>query len=149
MGKIFDNINSMIMESMKNKDSVKTNAYKNIKAKFIEFKTAKNAKPLDDTAEISILNKMVAELNNDANIFKTNNRLDLAEDAINEASVIEMLLPKQATVTEINDAINEYVSENGDFDKKQMGLVVKFVKSKFANVDGSMIAKQITAYLNR
>lgn len=149
MGKIFDNINSMIMESMKSKDSISSNAYKNIKAKFIEFKTAKNAKPLDDNAEISILNKMVAELNNDANIFKANNRNDLAEAALNESSVIEKLLPKAASSEEIDAAINEYIQTNGDFDKKQMGTVVKFVKSKFSNVDGSMIAKQINIYLNK
>ena len=48
MGKIFDNINGSIMSAMKEKNNEKANAYKNLKAKMLEFKTAKDAKPMGD-----------------------------------------------------------------------------------------------------
>ena len=97
MGKIFDNINGSIMSAMKEKNNEKANAYKNLKAKMLEFKTAKNAKPLDDAAEINIIKKMVTELYNDAELFVNNNRNDLAEPAKIEAVYLEAFLPKEAS----------------------------------------------------
>ena len=57
MGKIFDSLTGFIMKAVKEKNTSKVNALKNLKAKMLEFKTAKNAKPLDDAAEIGIIKK--------------------------------------------------------------------------------------------
>jgi len=147
MGKIFDNINTYIMEAMKNKEPQRANAYKNVKAKMLEFKTAKNAKPLDDAAEVAILNKMVAELKNDAAEFIKNGRNDLAESYTTEAGYIETFLPKAASKEEVEAAIAKYIEANGPIAQPQMGLVIKFVKEQFANVDGKMLADAVKSHI--
>ena len=146
MGKIFDTINGSIMSAMKEKNSEKANAYKNLKAKMLEFKTAKNAKPLDDAAEITIIKKMVTELHNDADLFETNNRLDLAEPARIEASYLEAFLPKEASLEEIKAVIEANLTEG--MTMKDMGILIKTVKSKLENVDGKLVANTIKNYLN-
>lgn len=145
MGKIYDDINSLIMGAMKSKDTVKTNAYKNLKAKMLEFKTAKVAKPLDDAAEITLIKKMVTELKNDADLFEKNGRTDLSVPALDEAKVLEAFLPEEATPEQIITVINNWRNENNveEIDNKSMGQVIKYVKATLPNADGAVISNII------
>ena len=135
-----DKINSMIMTSMKSGEKEKAETYRLIKAKLLEAKTAKNAKPIDEAMEFTILNKMVKERLDDASNYEANGRKDLADKERLEASIISELLPKAATEDEINNAIDEFVSNNGCIDKKSMGLAIKYVKSKYATADGKLVS---------
>lgn len=138
------------MEAMKAKESAKSNAYKNMKAKMLEFKTAKGAKPLDDAAEISLIKKMVTELKNDAEIFEKNGRTDLSKPALDEASYLEAFLPNEATDEQIEDVVKEWCRDNGtdgQIEKKQMGVVIKYVKSVLPNADGAKVSNIVRKYI--
>lgn len=143
-----DKINSMIMTSMKSGEKEKAETYRLIKAKLLEAKTAKNAKPIDEAMEFTILNKMVKERLDDAANYEANGRKDLADKERLEASIISELLPKAATEDEINNAIDEFVSNNGYIDKKSMGLAIKYVKSKYATADGKLVSTLVMKRLS-
>ena len=143
-----DKINSMIMTSMKSGEKEKAETYRLIKAKLLEAKTAKNAKPIDEATEFTILNKMVKERIDDAANYEANGRKDLADKERLEASIISELLPKAATEDEINNAIDEFVSNNGCIDKKSMGLAIKYVKSKYATADGKLVSTLVMKRLS-
>ena len=143
-----DKINSMIMTSMKSGEKEKAETYRLIKAKLLEAKTAKNAKPIDEAMEFTILNKMVKERLDDASNYEANGRKDLADKERLEASIISELLPKAATEDEINNAIDEFVSNNGYIDKKSMGLAIKYVKSKYATADGKLVSTLVMKRLS-
>lgn len=145
MEKIFNSLSGLIMKAMKEKNSTKANTFKNLKAKMLEFKTAKNAKPLDDTAEIGIIKKMVTELHNDADLFNRNNRNDLAESAMKESEYLEEFLPKEATIEEIKAAVEQNIEPG--MTMKDMGRLIKLVKSMFDNVDGKLVADTVKEYL--
>ena len=145
MEKIFSSLSSLIMKAMKEKNTIKANALKNLKAKMLEFKTAKNAKPLDDAAETTIIKKMVTELHNDADLFNRNNRNDLAESAMNEAAYLEEFLPKEATLEEIKTAVEQNIEPG--ITMKDMGRLIKLVKSMFDNVDVKLVADTVKEYL--
>lgn len=147
MEKIFSSLSSLIMKAMKEKNTAKANALKNLKAKMLEFKTAKNAKPLDDTAEIGIIKKMVTELHNDADLFNRNSRNDLAESAMKESEYLEEFLPKEATIEEIKAAVEQNIDPR--MTMKDMGRLIKLVKSMFDNVDGKLVADTVKEYLNQ
>ena len=147
MEKIFSSLSSLIMKAMKEKNTAKTNALKNLKAKMLEFKTAKNAKPLDDTAEIGIIKKRVTELHNDADLFNRNSRNDLAESAMKESEYLEEFLPKEATIEEIKAAVEQNIEPG--MTMKDMGRLIKLVKSMFDNVDGKLVADTVKEYLNK
>ena len=87
-------INAKIMEAMKAKDKVASETYKLLKAKILEYKTAKNAKPYDDAAEMSIIRKMIKERKDSTEIYFANNRPDLAQVEIEQIKVLDKLLPK-------------------------------------------------------
>ena len=131
---------------MLEKDALRTNVLRAIKAKFLEFKTAKNAKPLDEAAEISILNKMVKDREESAMLYSKNKRDDLAEAELAEVNVLIEFLPKPVTEEELNNAITEIIT-NIEPIKKNMGLIIKEVKVKYPQADGKVLAKLVQSKL--
>ena len=135
---IRDNIDKMIMEAVKTKESVKASVYRLIKNEFLKYSTAKNAKPLDDAAEISILQKMVKQREESIEAYKKGGREDLIVAELAEINVIKELLPEVPTKEDVINYV-EYWYKDG-IEKKQMGIVIKELKEKFIGVDGKMIA---------
>jgi uncharacterized protein YqeY len=135
---IKENIDKMIMEAVKTKESVKASVYRLIKNEFLKHATAKNAKPLDDTTEITILQKMVKQREESIDAYKKGGREDLIVAELAEINVIKELLPEVPTKEDVVNYVN-YWYQNG-IEKKQMGIVIKELKEKFVGVDGKMIA---------
>ena len=145
---INDKIDTLIKESMLNKDDSRTSVLRLIKARFLEFKTAKNAKPLDEVAEISILNKMIKDRNESAALYLKNNRLDLAQEELNEAKIIGEFVPPAVTEEELKGCINLIITNEIEPIKKNMGLIIKKVKEKYPQSDGKTVSKLVQNVLN-
>ena len=137
-----------IMGEMKAGNKERANVFKLIKTKMVEFVTRSDKPVLDTKAEISILNKMVKERNDTAIEYSKAGRQELANQELFEANVISELLPKAASEEDINNAISEYIASNGPCTIKQMGAVIKYVKSKFDNVDGALASRLVKESLN-
>lgn len=99
---IREKIDNLIKQAMLDKDQPRTEVLRAIKNEFLVYQTAKNAKPLDDAAEIAILNKMIKQRKDSAEQYKQAGRVDLES---NEISFINTFLPKKATVEDIHNAI--------------------------------------------
>lgn len=99
---IREKIDNLIKQAMFDKDQPRTEVLRAIKNEFLVYQTAKNAKPLDDAAEIAILNKMIKQRKDSAEQYKQAGRVDLES---NEISFINTFLPKKATVEDIHNAI--------------------------------------------
>ena len=137
-----------IMIEMKAGNKERANVFKLIKTKMMEFVTRSDKPVLDTKAEISILNKMVKERNDTAIEYSKAGRQELANQELFEANVISELLPKAASEEDIKNAISEYIASNGPCTIKQMGTVIKYVKSKFDNVDGALASRLVKESLN-
>ena len=133
------NINAKIMEAMKAKNKVASETYKLLKAKILEFKTAKNAKEYTDAEEINLIKKMIEERKNTAQIYSDNNRPELAEAELAQADVLQALLPALPTEDDIKEYLNEYYPHG--IEKKSMGLIIKEIKEALVGADGKLIAE--------
>ena len=131
------------MGEMKAGNKERANVFKLIKAKMMEFVTRADKPVLDTKAEITILNKMVKERKDTATEYSKAGRQELANQELFEANVISELLPKAASEEDIKNAISEYIASNGPCTMKQMGAIIKYVKSKFDNVDGALTSKLV------
>lgn len=132
-------INKKIMEAMKAKDKVASETYKLLKAKILEFKTAKNAREYNDSEEIALINKMISERTDAATIYLENNRQDLADDEYAQIKVLQELLPDLPTKEDINEYLDQYYP-NG-IEKRSMGLVIKEVKGALVGADGKVVSE--------
>ena len=158
------NIDELIKESMKSRNQNKLRAYKNLKAEIQAFKTAKNAKPYDEVAEISIIKKYCEKLEKSILSFSEAHREDLVSEYSDELEVLRKLLPKPVGEREIYSFIgndqeyfsqfeDEYLNEKGEIvkgiqiSKKEMGNAIKYLKSKFPQADGKLISGIIKGIL--
>lgn len=146
---IYENIDKLIAEAMTKKEHERVSTLRLVKAKFIEFKTAKNAKPLDDVAEMTILKKMAAERRDSIKIYEENNRTDLAEKEKAELNVIEEFLPKEPTETEILGKLDDIiVGDKIDPVMKNMGMLIKKIKEAFPTADGKKVSDLVKSRLS-
>lgn len=138
-------INKLIMESMKSGNKVASETYKLLKAKILEFKTAKNAKEYTDAEEINLIKKMIEERKNTAEIYTQNNRSELAKAELDQAEVLEALMPEVPTEKDITEYLEQYYPQG--VEKKSMGLVIKEVKEALIGVDGKLVADCVKSIL--
>ena len=131
-------INKKIMEAMKARNKVASETFKLLKAKILEFKTAKDARDYTEEEEIRLINKMISERTDAATIYLENNRQDLADDEYAQIKVLQELLPTLPT----KEDIEVYISANypDGIDKKSMGIVIKEIKAKLLGADGKIVA---------
>lgn len=134
-------INKLIMDAMKSRDKVASETYKLLKAKILEFKTAKNAKEYNEQEEINIIRKMIDERNDSASIYSSNNRPELAEQELKQAEVLNNLLPKLPTEKDIKDYLKNNYPDG--IEKKNMGNVIKEVKNNLIGADGKTVSQEV------
>lgn len=127
---------NLIKKAMLSKNQVELDTLRAIKTKFTEFETSKGAPVLTDSDEVRILNKMVKERLETAQIYSDNGRPELAEKERTEASIISTFLPKEAS----KDDIEAFIDTLDSFTQKEMGRIISEVKAKFANADGKLVA---------
>lgn len=140
-----EKITEMIIAATKEHNIVKANIYKELKTAFINYKTAKNAKPLDDATEIQIISKMKKQLDDTIPIFIEKGNTNLANEYINQSNYLDDLLPDSPTEEDIASYIITNYPEG--IEKKQMGKVIKEIKSKFLGANGKMVANLVKTQL--
>ena len=145
------NIDELIKESLKNKKTSELKVYRNLKADIMAFKTQKNAPTYDEAAELKIIQKYVTKMEDAAKKYSQAGREDLAAECRDELEVLRKLLPEPVTASEIyeelrywaekNHYLNEEIASEIKIPKKEMGVVIKYIKSKLPTADGKMISE--------
>ena len=132
---LFERISNDIKEAMKAKDKVRLETLRNIKKFFLEAKTAPGANDtLTDDAALKIMQKLVKQGKDSAEIYMGQGRQDLADDELAQVAVIEAYLPKQMSPEELEAAIKEIIAETGAKDAKDMGKVMGVDTKKLAGL---------------
>ena len=141
---LFDKVSEDIKNAMKAKDKVALETLRNIKKFFIEAKTAPGANDtLTDEAALKIIQKLVKQGKDSAEIYIGQGRQDLAEVAVMEA-----YLPKQMTAEELEAALKEIIAETGATGGKDMGKVMGVASKKLAGLaEGRAISAKVKELL--
>ena len=143
-------MNALIMEAMKNHDSVRTETLRAIKSAFLNWQTSKEnaGKELSEADEIQIIKKMVKQRQVSAEQYIAAGRKELADAEQAQINVLETFLPQAASEQDILRAFQQAKEANGwDAEKKNMGLIVKAVKAALPNADGKMVAQVVQSQL--
>ena len=100
-----------------------------IKNRDIEVRTG-GAPANDDQLVTEVLQKMVKQRRESADIYRKNGREDRAATEEGEIAVIERFLPQQLGEAEAEAKIREIVAETGASSMKDMGRVMALVKER-------------------
>ncbi|MBB1647153.1 GatB/YqeY domain-containing protein [Sphingobacterium thalpophilum] len=142
-------INQDIKAAMIAKDTAKLRGLRAIKAAILLAKTEKgHAEDLNQEAEIKVLQKLVKQRRESAEIYKTQNREDLYEIEVEEEKVIEAYLPKQLSKEEVETIVKAIIAETGASSIKDMGKVMGATNQKLAGqADGKTISEVVKSLL--
>ena len=163
------NIDELIKQAMKSKNRTELEAYKNIKVEIQKNQTAKGAKPLTDESQLQIISKYSKSLEDAIKQFSEAHRDDLVAEYTSEWEVVKKLLPAPVNESQIHSYLlsmefqKEMFPENSEklkkleklgiigtileIPKKEMGIVIKHLKSKFPTADGKMISEIVKKYI--
>lgn len=139
-----------IKTAMKARESLKLDALRGIKKELLEAKTAKGAgDEIAETEIVRILQKMVKQRRDSAEIFKTQGRPELAEKELAEADVIAVYLPAAMTPAELEAAVREIIAKTGASSIKDLGKVMGVASKELAGkAEGKDISDMVKKLLN-
>jgi uncharacterized protein len=132
---IRDDINSALKDAMKAKDERRVSTLRLVNS------TLKNAdieargqgkEPLGDDAVLGVLQKMIKQRNESAELYDKGGRAELALQEREEIAIIQAYLPKQMSQDEVKAAIADAVKETGAAGMKDMGKVIGALRGKYA-----------------
>lgn len=146
---LFDRISADIKSAMLAKDRVRLETLRGVKKEFLEAKTAKGADgTLTDDAAVKILVKMLKQRRESAEIYRSQNRADLAGDELAQVAVIEEYLPKQLSDEELAEELRKIISQVGATSAKEMGKVMGVASKALAGrADGRAISAKVKELL--
>ena len=150
-------IDNLIKDALKNKQTVELKVYRNLKADIMAFKTQKNAPEYNEASEISIIRKYATKMEDTEKQYSQAGREDLATECREELEVLKKLLPKPVETQDINSILagwcvkNNFVNPENEpkieIPKKSMGLAIKAMKEVFPTADGKIISEVVKQYV--
>ncbi len=144
-----DKINADIKTAMLARDKARLEVLRDVKSKLLMEATSGNGEASDETA-IKICMKLHKQRMETYEIYKAQNREDLAADELFQAKVIEEFLPKMMSEEEVKAEVNAAVASTGAAGPQDMGKVMGVLSSKLAGkADGKLIASLVKEALNK
>lgn len=148
---LFDTISEDIKKAMLAKDKVQLVALRGVKKEFLEAKTAKGGNgELTDEQAIKILQKMVKQRKDAAEMYINAGRSELAEKEMAETRVIESYLPAQMSDEELTANIQTIIQQLDAKGPQDMGKVMGAAnKALSGKAEGRIIAQKVKDLLNQ
>ena len=142
-------ISKGIMEAMKAKEPVRLQTLRNIKKYIIEAKTAgPEIVELPDADVVKIIAKLAKQGSDSAEIYRQQNRADLAEEELAQVAVMQEFLPRQLSPEELTEAVRAVIAEVGATSVKEMGKVMGVASKRLAGqADGKDISAKVRELL--
>jgi uncharacterized protein YqeY len=143
------NITQKMKEAMKAKNKPKLEAIRAIKNAILQEKTKAGAgDSIDEATELKMLQKLVKQRDDSAEIYQKENRQELAEQEEFEAGIIREFLPEQMSEADITVKIEQIIADTGAESMKDMGKVMGMANKAMAGrADGKLIADIVKAKL--
>ena len=136
-------IDNDIKFAMKSKDALSLESLRAVKSSILLFKTKSGSSTnLSDQDEIKILQKLVKQRKDSAEIYKNQNRLELCDTELNQARIIESYLPKQLSPSEVSIIIDKIIIKLNASSMKDMGKVMGLASKELSGKsDGKTISE--------
>ena len=135
-------IMTAMKKSMKSKDQTSLRSLRAIKSAIILQKTQKGSSDeISIEDELKILQKLVKQRKDSADIYQNQDRMDLAQPELDEIKVIEEFLPEAMSEDEVENEVKKVIDDIGAEGMKDMGKVMGIVTKKLmGKADGKTIS---------
>lgn len=128
-------------KAMLAKEKDKLKALRAVKSLILLAEKEENVEALTEEQEVKLLLKAVKQRKDSAEIYEQQNREDLKEVEVFEASIIETYLPQMMSEEEVETAIAEIITKVGAQGPSDMGKVMgNATKTLSGKAEGKLIA---------
>jgi uncharacterized protein YqeY len=143
-------VSAALVNAMKAKNQGALRALRAIKSEILLFKTSGTDAPLDNKAEIKILQKMVKQRKDSLAIYQEQNRPDLVQKEQEEIDVIETFLPEQLDESALRGFVASLIQELGATGMKDMGRVMGEANKRLeGKAEGKIVAEIVKDLLSK
>lgn len=148
---LFEQVSEDIKKAMLAKDKVALDALRGIKKEFLEAKTAKGGDgELHDDKALQILQKMVKQRKESAEMFTNAGRAELAADEMAQCKVIEQYLPAMLSEEELTAVLRDIIAQVGATGPQDMGKVMGVATKQLAGkAEGKAINLKVRELLQQ
>lgn len=135
-------IQADMVAAMKAHETARLAALRGIKAAILLAKTSEGGNgEVTDADVVKIIQKLVKQRKESAEIYSQQNRPELAENELAEAAAMEVYLPKQFSEAEVEEELKKIIAEVGASKPSDMGKVMGTATKKLAGqADGKLIS---------
>ncbi len=143
-------IQADMVAAMKAHETVRLAALRGIKAAILLAKTSEGGNgEVSDADIVKIIQKLVKQRKESAGIYTQQNRPELAENELAEASAMEVYLPKQLGEAEVEAELKAIIAEVGASKPSDMGKVMGVATKRLAGqADGRLISTIVKRLLS-
>ncbi len=137
-----------IKAAMLAKEKTRLESLRAIKAAILLAKTADGSESIADEAVVKIIQKLVKQRKETAEIYKQQNREELAAQELAEAAAMEVYLPKQLSEAEIEEELKKIIAQVGATGPQDMGKVMgTATKALAGKAEGRIISALVKKLL--
>lgn len=146
---LFEQISEDIKKAILAKDKVALDALRGIKKDFLEAKTAKGSDgELHDDQALKILQKLVKQRKESAEMYIQAGRPELAEEEMAQCHIIERYLPAMMSDDELAEALRGIITQVGASGPQDMGKVMGVATKQLAGkAEGRAISAKVKELL--
>ena len=133
-------------------DRFRGGVLRNLQAAILNEEVAlgKRDEGLSDPEVEKVVAREVKKRTESAELYRANDRNDLAEPEEQELAVLQEYLPEQMSEDEVRQLVAGVIADMGDVSVQQMGQVIGAVKSKAGNAaDGALVARVVKETLSQ
>ena len=137
-----------IKTAMKAKNEAELRTLRAIKSAILLEKTSGSGTEMTEADELKMLQKLAKQRRDSLDIFKQQNREDLAAKEQEELAIIERFLPKPLTQEELEAALKDIIAQTGASSPAEMGKVMGVASKQLAGkADGKAISAAVKELL--
>jgi uncharacterized protein len=146
---LLDRIQTDMVQAMKAKDERRLSVLRMVKSA-LQKQQIDSMKPLNEASEMQVMNTLLKQRRESAELFRKGGREELAAKEEAEIGVIESYLPSAPTAAELEEAVAAAIRETGAKSAKEMGAVMKAAQAKLAGkrVDGKALSELVKQRLS-
>ena len=144
-----EKINEKLKVAMKSKDKISLESLRLIKSEILLLKTKSGNSQLNEDDELRLIQKMIKQRKDSANIYDSKGRNDLATSELNQIKIISQFLPKQLEESDIVDIVDKIIVDLNASGMKDMGKVMSLASQEMmGKADGKTISSIVKSKLS-
>ncbi|MFN5909750.1 MAG: GatB/YqeY domain-containing protein [Bacteroidota bacterium] len=145
-----ERINTDIKNAMLAKEKEKLAALRDIKSKLLLEATSGSGGEVSDETAMKICMKLHKQRMETYELYMKQGRMDLADEELFQAKIIEMYLPKLLSEEEVRNEVKDAIAQIGATGPQDMGKVMGLLTGKLAGkADGKLISALVKDELSK